>query len=491
MDILNRVKMNPSQIAKGIAFILFVTSTLFIGIHHEYWTDEAQSWLIARDVNVNGLFRVMAYEGSPILWPLVLKCFIFLGLPYRMLFIVPFLFSTIGVWLIIYRSKLPTPISITIPFTYYIFYQYTIIARNYCLILPIVELIAISYHDRLKRPYIHALLLILLANISVHMTLLSGILFLFFCMDLTKQMKISDDIRESQHGLIAASVIAIMFVLTANYLRIPADHSFQAHYHLDPMTMVVQYGVIFGELLAHNGSATYLYMVLITLLATVLSVFYRFSPQFLILSTAVWSLLSCIYYNKWHVGMVLLSVLLAIQLYPPKSRGLPASIERYRLVLFAVLSFFICIQLSWSVRTASYDYANVYSGAEAAAMFIKENGYDKGLIYGVGFPPTALSPYFDRNIYSNKGTDTTYYVWRKNKGDMTTAEMLYDLPDVLVVAELEREKATVLENAVISAGYSRHVFEGASYIKDIIYEPQTYYVYVKDDHPVSSKRGRR
>ena len=61
----------------NIIFILFIFFTLIIGSHHEPWTDEAQSWIIARDASVQEiLFNISSYEGTFPLWILTLKLFI-------------------------------------------------------------------------------------------------------------------------------------------------------------------------------------------------------------------------------------------------------------------------------------------------------------------------------------------------------------------------------------------------------------------------------
>ena len=54
--------------------------------HHEPWLDEAQGWLIARDATWSDLLRTIPrYEGSPILWHLLLRLPARCGLPYASL----------------------------------------------------------------------------------------------------------------------------------------------------------------------------------------------------------------------------------------------------------------------------------------------------------------------------------------------------------------------------------------------------------------------
>ena len=71
----------------GLNIVEVATLSMFIAIaaaasfYHEPWSDEAQAWLIARDLSIPQILRIMTYEGSPPLWHLLLKALIWLHLP--------------------------------------------------------------------------------------------------------------------------------------------------------------------------------------------------------------------------------------------------------------------------------------------------------------------------------------------------------------------------------------------------------------------------
>jgi hypothetical protein len=50
--------------------------------YHEPWRDEAQAWLISRDLPILSIFRQMNYEGTPALWHIILVPFAKFGAPY-------------------------------------------------------------------------------------------------------------------------------------------------------------------------------------------------------------------------------------------------------------------------------------------------------------------------------------------------------------------------------------------------------------------------
>ncbi len=80
---------------------------------------------------------LLHYEGTPGLWHSILHVAIAAGLPYAAIGIIPALFGLAAAWLRIRHSPLPLPIRLLLPFTFFLCYQYSVIARSYCL-LPVL-----------------------------------------------------------------------------------------------------------------------------------------------------------------------------------------------------------------------------------------------------------------------------------------------------------------------------------------------------------------
>ena len=55
--------INKDRIYKFATFFLYVTISFFLVIIHESWEDEAQAWLISRDLNIIDIIGLMKYEG--------------------------------------------------------------------------------------------------------------------------------------------------------------------------------------------------------------------------------------------------------------------------------------------------------------------------------------------------------------------------------------------------------------------------------------------
>ena len=63
------------RLLRWAVFVIYLAAVFFLVSRHENWRDEAQAWLLARDLNVFQLISQMKYEGHPCLWHLILMPF--------------------------------------------------------------------------------------------------------------------------------------------------------------------------------------------------------------------------------------------------------------------------------------------------------------------------------------------------------------------------------------------------------------------------------
>ena len=106
-----------------LIIIAFIALAIFMSNYHEYWSDEAQSWLIARDNSVLEILKVTKYEGTPCWWVLIIKVFMAFGLTYDYFFVIPIIFMVLGLLFVFKKFDMPWYMRVLFPFTYYIFYQ--------------------------------------------------------------------------------------------------------------------------------------------------------------------------------------------------------------------------------------------------------------------------------------------------------------------------------------------------------------------------------
>ena len=90
-----------------ILTILLAGYLVFNGIllaGHELWRDEANVWLIARDLSPIQLFREIRYQGHPCLWYLLVMPFAKLGFPFKTICALSFIVMAFGAGIFTFRA---------------------------------------------------------------------------------------------------------------------------------------------------------------------------------------------------------------------------------------------------------------------------------------------------------------------------------------------------------------------------------------------------
>jgi hypothetical protein len=159
------------RFSRYILVVLYGIYLLLIGIgiyFHEPWRDEAQDWLLARDLSLAQLLNQMPYEGTPALWHLLLVPLAKSGLPYYSKNILHGLIAASTAYLLLFRSPFSVLLKAMILFSYYFLIEYSLIARNYNLSMLFLFLIAAYYPQRHEQKNTYFLLLFLLLQTNIH-----------------------------------------------------------------------------------------------------------------------------------------------------------------------------------------------------------------------------------------------------------------------------------------------------------------------------------
>lgn len=133
---------------------LFVVCVYAVMCVHEPWFDEQQSWQIAKTASwYDMLFVLPHYEGHPPFWHILLALPARLGISWQIgLRTVGLLFSSCAAWLLIFKSPFPRWFRCLVPFTFFLFYQYSVIVRPYSIMMLLLFLLAIVFPDKDKKP---------------------------------------------------------------------------------------------------------------------------------------------------------------------------------------------------------------------------------------------------------------------------------------------------------------------------------------------------
>lgn len=197
-----------------VVMLCYSIITFIILLFHESWRDEAQAWLIARDLNIIDIFEQMKYEGHPVIWYLILVPFAKLGLPYVTVKIVSWLICNIAVWLILKKAPFNLILKILFIFSMPMIYLYPSISRSYCLIPLAITIVAIYFGQRHEKPIQYILSILFLANTHVIMYGMVGILLLLFYIEELIQNRKTNSKEQKKKVYISLIVIIVGLILT-------------------------------------------------------------------------------------------------------------------------------------------------------------------------------------------------------------------------------------------------------------------------------------
>lgn len=154
---------------ESCALVLYALLVGWATAHHEPWGDEAQAWLIARDLPLSRIFlHQLHHEGTPGLWHLLLRFEAWCHLSYAGMHWVTAAIGVATAWLLLRYSPFPSLIRFTLPFIAAFAYQGPIVARSYILTIFLVLSLATVMRSPRFRPWMFVLLAGLLASTSVH-----------------------------------------------------------------------------------------------------------------------------------------------------------------------------------------------------------------------------------------------------------------------------------------------------------------------------------
>ena len=479
------------EVPDAVVLVLYAF-VLCWGIHdHRPWMDEAQAWLIARDDSMRDLLlRRLHYEGAPALWHLLLKCAIGLHLPYAGLNWLAGLFAFLGVFALVRFSPFPRLFRWLLPFTFYLQYQYAVIARPYVLFPLLLFALCITYSLQKSRPVLFAFLAGLLVNINLHAAVLGCLFAILYFVELyrthepiaphpKRRVAVAVSLFLIFCGLSVLSAfpapdamvkpVATGRVKTPNRLLvqlIPLERMPASAPPLDPpLNGVTSLSAAQSAppglartatpTFAHRASHKLLEVIRVTAdVATfpiaesnVLSVIF-------LLTFALWlwsrdslrlalpwliavPFAASIWIYDHHTGMFVLALVAAAwislnrQIQTRSSGAIPAAMSAIALLV-------ILLQIGWTAHAIHAETYRPYDPGKETEAFLVKN-YPGRRIAGFGFETVSLQPYATHNLFAN--WDHTYLLWsNSNPVDLRRTEALAQHPDVVVIGDLVQQQ---------------------------------------------------
>lgn len=466
---------------------------------HEPWFDEAQAWLLARDLSPFQLFtKYLRYEGTPGLWHLILMIPARLGMPYTTLNIISVLFAAAGVFVFLRYSPFPFFIKVLFPFTFFIFYQYAIVSRSYAMMPLLLFLIAMVYKKRHENIYIFVLLLAILSNANLHGLIIAMSLLGVNLIDVIRRWKTFDKKLRNKHiraylafGIMVGLLILVLwppedlYVGNKNYLDFERFIKTSCAVLEDSMVNNIMYQDI------HYHEAYLAAAGLLTFVALGCTLLWLGLKRTLLIYVipvlGLLALFSIKYVNVWHQGIIFLLWIFALWVsienagYAKNAgEGLEKWLKRFVHILLAVV---MLVHIYWSANSYIYDYFNNYSASREIADYIKANKLQDKKICAVSFHSISILPYFNNNIFDNynNGEKPSCWLWStKNMMPKYVSEInsvVRQKPDVIIIGV---KFDTIEECSIKIPGYVQvRIFDGNIYWKDAVYEKDAFILYLR------------
>jgi len=415
---------------------------LVLAARHEPWFDEAQAWLLVRDLSLWDLLaHYLRYEGHPSLWYLVLWIPVKMGMPYSWLPVIPAAIAIITTWLVLRFSPFPRFLTAMIPFGYFFLYQYAVIARNYVLI-PLGLILLLVAHRRLREhPWPYAIMLLFLSHTSVHGAIIATS---FLILDLVSLLA-DDSVRTPfRHPLwIVAVVFVCSILLMVWQLWLPRDVVYTAGKTVkDPVVWMNQTFSGIGWLSAVIFGVSMIWMerqrVLLYYLVPVCGLMILFMEVFKI----------------WHEGLLFLTWFSAMWLASDRERNAsssgPAVQQEWsrflRRAVYGVIALVFGIQIVWAAKAYGYDVREPYSGGKACAKYLHQHQLDNGSLFLIGYNALGVQPYVDRPLFYNYSLpgNVTFWLWSVKDNPFIQYRLTTDLTGYLELVQRQKPRRILL-----------------------------------------------
>lgn len=463
-----------------ITLIIYLLGVCTVSFFHEPWFDEAQAWAIARSGTIKEiLFEIPHYEGHPPLWHLILVPFAKLGAPYELsIAAVNIFFMTLAVAVLLFKSPFPKLIRCLLPFNFFLFYQYGVVSRPYCILVLAIFLAAVCYKNRNEHPVKYLLCLALMCAVHSYGIIIAGCLCIVWLIEIfteyKKSGKLADILKDRRCWLMFCLLIFAMLVMAAIvpdenvYLGGKMSSETEKKFDFSCINILFCF-VIFSDSIitsffnyagVPSEIASQIPVIVVSILLVALFVTITYRNKKLLTFLLPYGVLSIfgsfVYISPHHIGVITAFVIFVLWiivdesgkvLLPEYMNKISAKIGKKLKVIVKAIAFLpLLIPIAWSCTSSYFDIRYPYWFDEAAD-FIKEYHLDDYKIMGYwqqvlngeidddafwnvdeadymwhDYPnlqgiSVALNPYFDKNIFCYFNIDKhdkTFQYYRAN-----------------------------------------------------------------------------
>lgn len=402
LDIIIYMKQKENIIILLIWLVIVVIGCFY----HEMWRDETQVWCIVRDMNLSEIFQTTRIEGHPMMWYLLVLPFAKLGFPVESMQIISVAFVFFSLVFLLYKSPFDILQKVLISFSAGMVYFLPVIARNYALIPLFLFLLAHFYNQRKEKPYVFALLLILLSQTHILMLGFCAIVFLLFAVEQIKSKK----------------AIPAILILLVNFLFI-----IFSFYNADNVNMTVQnYRQLDDNILAFLDCFCYIffspvfkysnyinYILFYGFIAFTFYSLFKLDKKIFLIYFASFSYVCYIFARVWFAGVVyqkvfVLTLILIFCIWVIKNVQ-----KQFKIAFNLFLGLSVILAINYFCLEIKYPF----SCAKQVVQYIKENVKEETIVFkGYAFTISPISAYLpQKRFYSlDKHKYVSYFIFESD-----------------------------------------------------------------------------
>jgi len=398
------------KIGDGVMLLAYTGVVLWTVGYHEKWADEAQAWLIARDLDLRTIwFHELRYEGSPGLWHTILwiaQHVFHVG--YDSLGYIGVAFAIAGAAVLLFKAPFPRIVRWPLAFTYVLIYQYAVIARPYTL-LPLLAFCAAHFFKETKHPERITLVLILLASLTSHGAILSACLGLGYLVEAWRSWpELETGVRRRYWACIALFALTFLFLFlivkpTPDVQEIVVKREMA----LAPQAVKDAYPSVFRKLTAVVSGAFLDYWVPSVVFVLLAGAWCFTRRKFLTFALPVGVLIGfygAVYGAAHHHGTVFIAAVTGLWIAWPTAEQESRFTAREGWLTRGMVAAQLCLCFVniWDAAVViKREYLYPYSGALDAANYLKAVGADRGPMFGFLHGVVGVQAYFDHNLFAN------------------------------------------------------------------------------------------
>jgi hypothetical protein len=457
---------------QAVALLAYAAWVIVVALHHEAWFDEMQAWLLARDSSLSMLVGHYArYEGTPALWHVLLWVAVRAGLPFSAIWTISAASAIAGAAIVVRCAPFPLFLRLGLLASYFYGYQFSVIARGYCLDLLLVPMAAALFAARVERPLRYALVVGLLANVNVFSFLAAAVLGLELLIRQIMARRIFQ-----RHGLAALALVGGCGLFALWTVWQPTDNGFLAQAGAqNPLaaTLLFLANALFDRVTAWSainqagpefGIGILLSVMLLGQLVR-LALTGRDRVLSLALLAAPIMFAAMVYSEPWHAGVFFALIVFVLWI----NWGNPATDPddaQARRILVVALALVEMMQGMQTLHSGIEDIHGSYSAGKPAAYAIMawRNSHPQGRIAAFGMQSFETQPWLPHNVFANYhgGTPKPQYVnwatsepWHALPKPTEWSQLLATRPDLVLAAQnwLPSDMKQDPKRAACHAGY--------------------------------------